>query len=754
MLALRDPRIPIARSDCLPGKLALFGETAADRAGLDELIGAFAALGVATDVIGPLSGAAGGANITEAIVLPAEFAAVLVIGSELEALCSACARTRAAVPLLAVLACFWPAGFLDEHAVGRILDSGADDLLFGVPAPPVLLTRLLAASRMAASRQKTQRAAVYRQAIEELLDVILCAVHPAPSADSDGVPLPDAPRDRAQIFQQGVGVLCRALGFSAGALVLNEEETNLLLLIAEAGGSLEDSINALGEGTGTDAAFPLADCPELRAALNGGRPTMLVCARERSLLRGLVSGKPVHEGAALFCPVAKSPRGEGQSDFFYLFLSDEPIRSLPDDTWEFLKTAAQVTALGLRGRNVVMDALRNKTRRVNLRGYAEERRREAVLQYREFFESSTDGMMILDGQGQVLYLNRSAEQMTGYAAAGISGRPIFAFVPENQRDGLLDAIRQVIGCTNLLPFDLQLTTTSGETLILSVSTSSVLADHGCAVLSFRDVTEQRILEHELRKTKDFLERLIDSTVDGIVAADMYGNVILFNQGAARITGYAPEEVISHLPVWRLYPEGEARRTMMQLRSGEHGGPGRLLQSRRTLLGKNGVAVPVSLTASIIYEEGREVATVGVVADLRERLHIEQRLQQAQEMLVQSEKQALIAELAGTAAHELNQPLTSVMGYAGLLRRRLPGDNPELLEFLDIIVRESERMAELVRKIGRITRYETKPYVGEARIIDLDKSALPEAPVTGEVLLPPARPAPLKDDDDDDGRQDP
>ena len=84
-------------------------------------------------------------------------------------------------------------------------------------------------------------------------------------------------------------------------------------------------------------------------------------------------------------------------------------------------------------------------------------------------------------------------------------------------------------------------TTSGERLIVSASTSSALAEVGAAIVSFRDVTLPRALEAELQRTKDFLERLIDSTVDGIVAADLRGRVILFNKGAARLTGWTAEE---------------------------------------------------------------------------------------------------------------------------------------------------------------------------------------------------------------------
>jgi signal transduction histidine kinase len=96
---------------------------------------------------------------------------------------------------------------------------------------------------------------------------------------------------------------------------------------------------------------------------------------------------------------------------------------------------------------------------------------------------------------------------------------------------------------------------------------------------------------------------------------------------------------------------------------------------------------------------------------------EQQAQQAS----RARKQAIIAELAGTAAHELNQPLTSVMGYAELLKRRLDRDTPSY-SAAHVIVNEAERMAEIVRKIGKITKYETKSYVGAAKILDLDKAS--------------------------------
>jgi hypothetical protein len=160
--------------------------------------------------------------------------------------------------------------------------------------------------------------------------------------------------------------------------------------------------------------------------------------------------------------------------------------------------------------------------------------------------------------------------------------------------------------------------------------------------------------------------------------------------------------------------------MRMLRSTSYGGVGRLEQTRREIRTRAGEVIPVTMTASIVYEGDREVATVGIISDLRERIRIEQRLLQAQEKLQITEKQALVAELAGAAAHELNQPLTSIMGYAQLIQRQSqPGASH--LRAVGIILSESERMADIVKKIGRITKYETTEYVGTASIIDLDRS---------------------------------
>jgi signal transduction histidine kinase len=96
------------------------------------------------------------------------------------------------------------------------------------------------------------------------------------------------------------------------------------------------------------------------------------------------------------------------------------------------------------------------------------------------------------------------------------------------------------------------------------------------------------------------------------------------------------------------------------------------------------------------------------------------LQAAQERLVRAEKEVALMEMARMAAHELNQPLTVIKGYASLLLKSTGEEDPHYADLREIS-KSVDRMSDIIEKIGKIIRYETKPYVGKEKIIDLEKA---------------------------------
>jgi PAS domain S-box-containing protein len=196
-------------------------------------------------------------------------------------------------------------------------------------------------------------------------------------------------------------------------------------------------------------------------------------------------------------------------------------------------------------------------------------------------------------------------------------------------------------------------------------------------------------------------------VDGIIAADMKGNIFVFNKGAEALTGHTAEEVIGKIHITQIYPEGVAKEIMKKLRSPEYGGVGKFIPSQLTVLNKAGEEIPIQLSATLIYDgEGKEVASVGIFTDLRARINMEKRLQETHLQLVSSEKMASLGKLAAGIAHEINNPLGGILIYASLMAEDLPEDDTKRGD-LARIVQEASRCKDIVKSLLEFAR-QTEP----------------------------------------------
>jgi PAS domain S-box-containing protein len=214
--------------------------------------------------------------------------------------------------------------------------------------------------------------------------------------------------------------------------------------------------------------------------------------------------------------------------------------------------------------------------------------------------------------------------------------------------------------------------------------------------AFSNMTRNlRISRDELRRAYDFQRNLIESSIDGIVAADDRGKIILFNEGAAKVLEYACEDIIGKTDAADLFPPGQYERVREALYGEGNGGAGKLANYETTIVNSAGIEVPVWLSASIISEQGKGLGTVMFFQDLTERRRLEQKV-------LESERLATIGLGVAYISHEIKNPLLVIGGFAHQVLRSI-GQDDKGREKLEIIIKEVNRLEGFLSDISDFTK---------------------------------------------------
>src|ERR1700682_6230216 len=123
--------------------------------------------------------------------------------------------------------------------------------------------------------------------------------------------------------------------------------------------------------------------------------------------------------------------------------------------------------------------------------------------------------------------------------------------------------------------------------------------------------------------QNFLQSLVESSPDIIIAVDRNGTIIFYNDGARKNLRYSAEEIVGQ-KITTIYPSLEEARRVMKAMRAASADSGRISSFETVLRSKDGELIPVAISSSIIYEpDGTEAGSIGFARDIRMMRHREQ-----------------------------------------------------------------------------------------------------------------------------------
>lgn len=337
---------------------------------------------------------------------------------------------------------------------------------------------------------------------------------------------------------------------------------------------------------------------------------------------------------------------------------------------------------------------------------AEKVLKESEEKYRLLMGNASDAIVLTDIDGNLLEVNKQAEQLLGYSKEELLGMDFGKLYPPEELERAISGFQEIVqngsGCLN----DSRLLTKSMDQVPVDL-TASLVKYGGKTVMQsfFRDISKRKKTEEALYQKEKELGMVVSNIPAVVFKGYTNGTVDFFDNNIELMTGYAKADFDSRRLQWSdLIQEEfteEARKTFVQA-----------LKSNRSYVreyrikSKKNKIIWVQERSHIVCDQDDKIEYVsGILFDITERKKAEEERQKLEAHLRQTQKMEAIGTLAGGIAHDFNNILTAIIGFIELAQvglEQLP-DSGEIRSDLEAALQASERAKDLTKQILTFSR---------------------------------------------------
>jgi PAS domain S-box-containing protein len=340
------------------------------------------------------------------------------------------------------------------------------------------------------------------------------------------------------------------------------------------------------------------------------------------------------------------------------------------------------------------------------RDITSQRRSEA--RFTELFETLQEGIYIVTPDDKILEVNPALVKMLGYdSREELLGKKVSEILVDQEQRSILS--REVNRQPSPQGREITLRRKDGLPVVC-LNTASAVRDTSGKVVRYQgalaDITDRRAMERQLHQQQEFARRLVDSFPDLIFVVDNQRRYTFVSPKVEEVLGYQTHETIGTI-------FGE--RTHLEDRTAVLAVFDDLLQAKRNFASielrvrhKQGEWRRLRCHFSPLFNESGKIE--GVVISGRDITEVKR----LEEQLIQAEKLAAMGQMLAGVAHELNNPLTAILGASELVRDR-PGIDENTKRQLEMTHRQARRAARIVQNLLEFSR----PASPQKKALDLN-----------------------------------